>query len=258
MAYLLLLLSAFAAGVINSIAGGGTLLTFPSLVAFGVPAVAANATSTVALVPGSFGAFIRYRNDLRGAREELWWMAVPSVVGGVLGALLVVRAGDELLGKLVPYLILGAALLFTLQEPIKRVFGGSKKAVDEPEKVQTSRRWVGAAFQFVVAIYGGFFGAGIGILMLAAMSLRGMRDVHRMNGVKNLAAVCINGVAAVSFALLGKVRWPLALAMAAAAMAGGFVGAGVAKRIDQRIVRATISIIGFSIGIWTLVRPLGR
>ncbi len=248
MALLLLLIASFVAGAINAVAGGGTLLTFPSLLAAGVSPVMANATSTVALVPGSFGAFHRYRADMPDWRAEWLWMGVPSLVGGGIGALIVVRAGDEIFARLVPWLILSASTLFLLQDPIRR-------ALERRGAVEArSHRWAGALFQLLVSIYGGFFGAGMGILMLAALSVRGVRDVHYANGLKNLAAVCINGVAAISFAVLGKVRWPLALMMAVTALAGGVVGASLAKRAGQRAVRATIVVIGFAIGVWTLLR----
>ncbi len=253
---LLPVVAAFAAGAINAVAGGGTLLTFPSLLAAGLGPVAANATSTLALVPGSFGAFARYRGDLAGARSDAIWMIVPSLAGGLIGALLVVRAGDDVLRRLVPWLILGAAGLIAFQEPIKRLLPSPNRQGGTSTSSARRQRWIGAAFQLLVAIYGGFFGAGIGILMLAALSLRGIDDVHRMNGLKNLAAVGINGVAAISFALLGQVRWPIALSMAVTAVAGGWVGASFAKRIAPATVRRIIVAIGLAIGVWTLLRPL--
>lgn len=245
---LLLCVAGFFAGAINSVAGGGTLLTFPTLLSLGVPPIAANATSTVALVPGSFAAFYGYRQELGESRRELLWFAVPSVVGGVIGALLVDRVGDQTFARLVPFLIFSATALFALQPPIKAWL--SRVSPHDPKR----RAPYVVAFQLVVSIYGGFFGAGMGILMLAALGLLGLTNIHRMNGVKNFAAVCINGVAAITFTLLGRVRWSLALVMAAAAIVGGILGARVAKRIGEAHVRRLVIAIGVAIGIAMLVR----
>jgi hypothetical protein len=255
---LVLFVAAFLAGAVNSVAGGGTLLTFPSLLAFGVPPIAANATSTVALVPGSFSAFWGYRGDLADGRRTLLTFAIPSLLGGVIGALFVNRVGDATFAKLVPWLIFGATALFVAQAPIRawmlRRIGPQDRTAGDTHAHGT-RATIGVAlFQLVVATYGGFFGAGMGILMLAALGLLGLESIHRMNGVKNFAAVCINGVAAITFAALGRVRWPLALLMAFGAVLGGWLGAGVAKRVGEKNVRRAVVAIGLGIGLWMLIR----
>ncbi len=247
--------AAFAAGVVNSIAGGGTLLTFPSLLAAGLPAVTANATSTMALVPGSMSAFWGYRNEIRGEGRLLAAMAVPSLIGGVIGALTADRVGDAAFAKLAPLLVLGATLLFMAQDPIRRW------ALRFADPVAGDRRGAGhlaavSAFQLVVALYGGFFGAGIGILMLASLALLGLTDIHRMNGLKNLAAVCINGLAAITFALAGRVNWPIAGMMMIGGVLGGFAGARMAKRLGQVIVRRLVVGIGLTISAVLAVRLL--
>jgi len=252
LSYVLLVGTAFAAGAINSVAGGGTLLTFPALLSAGVPPIAANATSTVALVPGSLGAFWGYRSELGDRRIELLWLGIPSVVGGLLGAIFLLGAGDALFSRLVPWLILGATALFMVQEPVRRWTDRAKTGVaDGPP-------WWRVAgvitFQFLVALYGGFFGAGIGILMLAALGILGQKSIHRANGLKNFAAVCINSIASVTFILQNRVVWHLALAMAAGAIAGGYLGAGVARRIGQKNVRRIVVAIGLFIGVWMLVK----
>jgi uncharacterized membrane protein YfcA len=244
----LLFLAAFVAGAVNSVAGGGTLLTFPTLLSIGVPPIAANATSTVALVPGSFSAFYGYRDEMSGSRREVLMFAVPSVIGGVIGALSVDRIGDRTFAALVPWLIFGATLLFAIQPAVKRWL--EHVAEHDPKK----RAPFVVAFQLVVAVYGGFFGAGMGILMLAALGFLGVRGIHRMNGVKNLAAVCINGVAAITFAILGRVRWGYAMWMALAAVLGGLVGADLAKRMGERNVRRLVIAIGVGIGVAMLAR----
>jgi hypothetical protein len=254
MRFLLLFVAATLAGAINSVAGGGTLLTFPSLLAAGVSPIVANATNTVALVPGSLSAYWGYRSEMGRSRRDLVLFGLPSLAGGVIGAFIVVKAGDQLFSRLVPWLIFSATGLFLLQDRLKTLF-----APDTNEGAGTARfsrrHPVGATiFQFLVAIYGGFFGAGMGILMLAAMGMMGMGSIHRMNGLKNFAAVCINGVAAVTFALMHRVNWPFAALMAVGAVAGGYGGAGAAQRIGEKNVRRLVIYIGLGIGFWTLLR----
>lgn len=248
MQLVLLCLAAFFAGAINSVAGGGTLLTFPTLLSIGVPPIAANATSTMALVPGSFAAFYGYRDELRDSRRELLWFAIPSLIGGVIGALFVDRVGDRTFARLVPWLIFSATALFAIQPLVKRWL--EHVSPHDPKR----RAPFAVLFQLVVSIYGGFFGAGMGILMLAAMGFLGLTNIHRMNGVKNFAAVCINGVAAITFALLGRVRWPLAIFMALAAIAGGLLGARTAKRVGEANVRRFVIAIGVAIGLAMILR----
>jgi uncharacterized membrane protein YfcA len=255
MTFLLLFLAALAAGAVNSVAGGGTLLTFPALLSAGVPAVAANATSTVALVPGSLSAYWGYRAEMGRSRRYLLWLGLPSLAGGVLGAYLVLKAGDALFRELVPWLILSATVLFIVQEPIRQWL--ARRSAQGPATGERAGSLPAViAFQFLVALYGGFFGAGIGILMLAALGFLGLSDIHRMNGLKNFAAVCINGVAAVTFIVGHRVHWKIALLMAAGAIAGGYGGAGLARRLGQRNVRRIVIAIGLLIGLYMLFRPL--
>jgi uncharacterized protein len=252
---LVLFLAAFLAGTINSVAGGGTLLTFPALLAFGVPPIAANATSTVALVPGSFSAFWGYRGDLKRGTRTLVAFAIPSVIGGVLGALVVNRVGDKTFAKLVPWLIFGATALFVVQAPV-RAWIQRRLSRPAPADGEQGRGALAGVMlvQLAVATYGGFFGAGIGILMLATLGFLGLESIHRMNGVKNFAAVCINGVASITFIALGRVQWHLALLMAVGAILGGQLGARVAKRIGEPNVRRVVVLVGVGIGCWMLVR----
>jgi uncharacterized membrane protein YfcA len=181
-------------------------------------------------------------------------MAAPSLIGGVIGALTADRVGDKAFGQLAPLLVLGATVLFMAQEPIRR---WSRK-VSTPV---ADRRGPGAlaaiaGFQLGVALYGGFFGAGIGILMLAALGLLGLTDIHRMNGLKNLAAVCINGVAAITFALAGRVDWSIGLLMMAGGVLGGFAGASMARRVGQVVVRRMVIAIGLTISAALALRVL--
>ena len=252
MHQLLVFGSALGAGMINSVAGGGTLLSFPALVWLGVPSIAANATSTVALWPGSLGSVWGYRRELRDADRGLWALAPPSLTGGLLGAILLSRTPPVVFDRLVPLLIFFATCLLAAQEPIQRRFDLSA--------IHTTARspWLSwsVLFQAGVGIYGGYFGAGIGILMLAALSLMGHTDIHQMNAVKNVLAVCINGVAAAYFVVSGLVIWQDAAVMAAGAVLGGVGGAGLARRMGQVAVRRIVIAIGFGMAAALLVKAL--
>jgi len=241
--------AAFAAGAINSVAGGGTLLTFPTLVWIGLPSIVANATSTVAIWPGSFGGMWGFRRELRETDAPIVAFAVPSVIGGLLGAMLLRRTPTDLFDQLVPFLILFATLLFMAQEPIQRLMGHHADR-------HRNRGWLAGAmvFQFLIGLYGGYFGAGIGILMLAGLGILGMRDIHQMNGVKNLLALSINGIAAIYFMSTGMVRWTEVAVMAAGATAGGLGGAGLARLVGRTAVRWTVIAIGFGMAISLAVR----
>jgi uncharacterized membrane protein YfcA len=237
------------AGAVNSIAGGGTLFTFPSLLAIGVAPLTANGTSTVALVPGSAAAVVGYWKEVARTRLALWF-CLPSLAGGGLGAWLSMRAGDRLFAATVPWLILAGTLLFMLQNVLRRrlVAGSTAPAA-------TGARLAGLlAVQLLVSIYGGFFGAGMGILILATLAHAGFHDVHEMNGLKNVMAVCINGIAALTFIAGGRVAWMLAGLMAAGAIAGGYAGARVARRLSQTLVRRMIVFSGLVLTAWTFVR----
>ncbi len=238
------------AGAINSVAGGGTLLTFPALLAAGVLPVAANATSTVALVPASISAWWGYRAESRGDVRELLWMGLPSVLGGFAGAVLVIRAGDALFGRLVPWLILGATVLFIVAEPLRAWM--DRTGGDEGEGPIA---WPAVGlFQVPVAVYGGFFGAGIGIMMLASLGLSGLRNIHQMNRLKNFAGFCINGVAAATFIYERRVDWSYALLMLLGSIPGGYAGARIAQRVGQRMVRRFVVVVGLTIGAYMLYR----
>lgn len=246
--------SAFAAGAINSVAGGGTLLSFPTLIWLGLDSVSANATSTVAIWPGSLGGMAGYRKELATADRRMLALIVPSLIGGISGALLLRFTPPSIFDALVPFLILFATVLFMVQETVQRMFKTG-------EGRHESAQWLAGAilFQFFVALYGGYFGAGIGILMLAALSILGLTDIHQMNGLKNFFALCINGVAALYFMFEHMVQWPYVLIMAAGAIAGGYGGAGLARRIGRTAVRRVVIGIGFAMAVslflkWALKR----
>jgi uncharacterized protein len=231
--------AAFLAGVINAIAGGGTLVSFPTLIWLGLPSVTANATSTVAIWPGTLGGMAGYRQELRKASPRMLVLVVPSLIGGSVGAVLLRMTPTATFDRLVPYLILFATLLFMAQTPVQ--------ARLQSAKGHESARWLAGAmvFQLFVGLYGGYFGAGIGILMLAALSILGLTDIHEMNGLKNFFGSCINGVASLYFVWARMVYWPDVLIMAVGAIAGGFAGAHGAKRVGRAAVRRIVIGIGF-------------
>ncbi len=246
---LLLCGAALLSGAINSIAGGGTLLTFPALnhiLSTRYPAAmvgaVANATSTFALFPGSIAAVGAYRREMADSREWILLLIGPSLLGGLLGSLLLV-AFPEAFGRLVPWLILTAAILFAFQPTIARWTGIGQ----EHAPATRSMRWAMAACQFGVSVYGGYFGAGIGILMLSGLAMLGLTNIHRMNGLKSLFGACINGISIIVFIVSGKIDWPTALPMCFAGMLGGWLGARVAQRMNKNAVRGIVVVIGFSL-----------
>jgi uncharacterized protein len=251
---LLALAAAAIAGAINSIAGGGTLVAFPAIVGLGVPPLVANATTTVALWPGSVGSMWGYRRELVGARSWALRFAVPSLLGGATGALLLLRTSADRFERLVPYLVLGATLLFMAQGPIAKRLGRRLAAKSSTNAELPSLPIGYLVYQFGVGVYGGYFGAGIGILMLAVLGAMGLTNIHQMNGLKNLGALVINAVAATLFAVSGIVRWPIALAMAVGGLAGGYGGAVLAQRVPQIWVRRAITAVGLLAFVWLLLR----
>ncbi|MGQ9815613.1 MAG: sulfite exporter TauE/SafE family protein [Candidatus Roseilinea sp.] len=250
---ILLFAAAVVAGAINSVAGGGTLISFPSLLTAGVPAILANATNTAALVPGSASSAFAYREEIRTQGRLLITLFIPSALGGVLGAIALVVTPPEIFNYIVPFLVLFATLLFAGRDLFNRLAGNDT----EEEKPVT---WIGniwgVTFQILVAAYGGYFGAGIGILMLASLSIMGLRDIHRMNGVKTVLAVAINGVALVVFIIEQKVVWSLAILMAVGAIIGGYGGARLAKRVNQNAVRGFVIVVGLIVSVYLFARLL--
>jgi len=257
MHVVLLIVAAFVAGAINSVAGGGTLLTFPTLLATGMSSVIANGTSTVSLVPGSISSFLKYFDEIKAHKADLIKLGIPSLFGGYIGARIVVHMTSSEFSHLVPFLILSATALFIIQAPIQRFLLKRMEEQGIAPKIPGPLEWAGVmVFQFFVAIYGGLFGAGMGILMLAAFGILGVKGIHKMNALKNFAAICINGVASATFITAHKVDWIPALIMTVGAIAGGYLGAGWAQRIGEKAVRATVVAIGLLIGIKTLVFPM--
>lgn len=239
LTWILLCVSAFAGGAVNSIAGGGTLLTFPSLLAFLSP-VFANATSTAALMPGSLASAWAYRQELGRTGAHLKRLWLPSLVGGTVGTLLVIRLPESVFAAAVPWLLIGASTLLLVQRPLLRWVGAHPHDAPKP-----STAIAVMFFQLLVGIYGGYFGAGIGILMLSSLAFMGIPDLHEMNAVKTILATMINSMSLLIFAASGVIVVKYAIVMAASAIAGGYIGARVARRMRQDVVRVIVVSIGF-------------
>jgi len=252
----LLAAASAAAGAINSVAGGGTILTFPVLAAILPPdparLVVANATSTIGLWPGAAVAAWAYRGERVGQPPWARWLLLPSAAGAVVGVLLVLCLPARLFAAAVPWLILLAAVLFAAQP---RLVG----LVAAPQAVTPGRIAAACGLQLLVAVYGGYFGAGIGILMLAVLGMTALGDIHRLNGVKNVLGSTINGVAAAIFtvgSVVGghQVCWPCVAVMAVASIAGGLGGSVVARRFPPAAVRRFVAILGFALAGYYLFR----
>jgi hypothetical protein len=242
-----LVASAAAAGLINAVAGGGTLITFPTLLLFGTAHKVANATSTLALVVGTAGGMLGFRQHLAAVKSWLWRLLPPSLIGGGLGSWLLTKTSDRAFSHLVPFLILFATLLFLVQSPLRRWMGRT------PPAAPPGRGAIAGAmlFQFAVGVYGGYFGAGIGILMLASLGLIGLTDIHQMNGLKTVLSSLINLVAAGWFIASGLIDWRRAGVMTVGALIGYWIGSHYSQRIPQARVRQLVTAIGLVIAAAT-------
>ncbi len=241
--FLLIGLAAAAAGAVNAIAGGGTLITFPTLTAVGIPAVAASITNTVALTPGYLGATMAQWQDLKGQERRLLFLVPASVLGGVLGGLLLLNTGERVFRALVPFLILGASLLLAVQDPVRNWV---KKR--QGEHAAASEAWamlpVGLA-----SVYGGYFGAGLSVIVLAVLGLVLTDNLTRLNALKQAVAFSVNVAAAIFFLFSGQVVWPAAAVMAVGALLGGVIGGKLAGRIKPITLRRVVVTIGIIVSI---------
>ena len=242
--FLLAALAAVAAGAVNALAGGGTLITFPMLVALGVPAVSANITNTVALSPGYLGGTLAQKKDLQGQSKRLWFVLPAAIVGGVLGGFLLLQTGEKLFKDLVPYLILLASGLLAIQDPVRawltrRMGQGHGSGL---EKLS----WLPVG---LASVYGGYFGAGLSVIVLSALGLTVDDSMTRLNALKQAIAFAVNVAAAIFFVFSGQVVWSLAVVMAVGALVGGTLGGKLAGKIKPSTLRWTVVIIGVIISI---------
>ncbi|MCA9866049.1 MAG: sulfite exporter TauE/SafE family protein [Anaerolineae bacterium] len=246
---ILIALAAVAAGAINALAGGGTLITFPALTAIGVPAVAANVTNTVALSPGYLGATLAQKADILDQRRRLW-LLVPAALGGLTGGLLLLNTSEKLFRDLVPFLILLASLLLAIQEPLRhRLVARNERA----GRTGQNERWA-AVPVFLAAIYGGYFGAGLSVIILAVLGLMLDDSLTRLNALKQAVAFVTNITAATLFLFSGQVVWSAAAVMAVGALIGGVLGGRLAGHIQPSTLRRVVVIIGIAIAVVYFIR----
>ncbi len=246
---LLIALAAVCAGVVNALAGGGTLITFPTLTALGLPAVAANVTNTIALAPGHLGATLAQKRDLAGQRARVVRLVPAALLGGLAGGLLLLYTSERAFRRLVPFLILGASALLAVQEPVRawllRRLGQHSRASHEALAVLPV---------FAASVYGGYFGAGLSVIVLAALGLLVDDSLTRLNAAKQAVGFAANAAAAVLFVFSGQVHWTAGLVMAVAAVGGGALGGRLAGRVRPATLRAVVVTIGLLVGIAYLVR----
>jgi hypothetical protein len=247
--YILAALAALAAGAINALAGGGTLITFPTLTFLGIPAVAANVTNTVALCPGYFGGTMAQKNDLRGQEKRLWLILPAAVIGGVAGGYLLLLSGEKLFKELVPYLILLASGLLAIQDPVRAWL---TRRMGEHHGARLEKlTWLPVS---LAAVYGGYFGAGLSVIVLSALGLTLEDTLTRLNAIKQAIGFAVNVAAAIFFLFSGKVVWPVALVMMVGALIGGALGGRLAGKIKPSTLRWTVVTIGVIISIIYFVR----
>jgi uncharacterized membrane protein YfcA len=246
--YILAGLAAAAAGAVNALAGGGTLISFPTLTFIGLPAVVANVTNTVALVPGYLGATFAQLKDLRGQAERLWWYIPAGVVGGVVGGLLLINTGEKLFRSLVPFLILFASGLLAVSDPLRRWLA-RRVGKGRSSFIALSVLPVGLA-----AVYGGYFGAGLSVIVLAVLGLMLDESLTILNALKQIIAFSVNIAAAIFFVFSGNVVWPVALVMAACALIGGNLGGRLAGSVKPSTLRIVVVVIGVVVSIIYLLR----
>lgn len=241
----IVLAAGFLAAVMNAVAGGGTMLTFPALMAAGLPPVLANTTSTVALFIGMPGSVWAFRRRLAEVKAWIIPLGIVSLLGGLGGGMLLLAMPPSVFEAVVPWLLLMATLLFLLNAPIQRWLKKRRGSIEAPEP-DRPKAW-GIAFQTGVAIYGGYFGAGIGIMMMAGLSLLGIRDVNRINALKSVLAAVCNVASVMWFIQAGSVDWRLAGWLVLGSIPGYFLGAHFAQRIPPTAVRVIVAIIGLGI-----------
>ncbi len=248
--FALVALAAIAAGIINALAGGGTLVTFPTLLAIGIPAVASNVTNTVALLPGYIGGTLAQSRDITGQEKRLWLLIPAGLIGGLIGGFLLLQTGEKLFRGLIPWLILAASLLLAIQDPVRAWL--TRRAAEHPG-APTHEKWSALPVGFA-AIYGGYFGAGLSVIILAALGLTFDDSLTRLNAIKQLISFSANLAAAVFFAFSGQVVWVVALVMAVGALIGGVLGGRLAGRVKPATLRWIVVAIGVIVSIIYFVR----
>ncbi|WP_043768905.1 sulfite exporter TauE/SafE family protein [Roseivivax isoporae] len=241
------------AGIINAIAGGGTFFTFATLMAIGLPPVAANATSAVSVVPGQIASALAYRGEILALSRVLVPLCAVSAIGGLFGGWLLLNTDDTTFRGLVPWLLLFATVLFALSPRIPALMQRLRGAAGTPLPAAARATTGALALQGVVAIYGGYFGAGMGIMMLASLSIVFGDRFHDANAAKNILAVCMQGFAVLLFVFSGLVHWSEAIVITLSSVTGGFLGVVVARRVPVPVMRWTVVAIGAALSAWYFV-----
>lgn len=248
--FVLVALAAVGAGFVNALAGGGTLITFPTLMAIGVPAVAANVTNTVALCPGYLGATFAQSKDLQGQRRRMWLVLPAGIIGGVLGGVLLLSTEERVFRTLVPFLILLASALLAVQNPVRAWL----QRQSAHRNGTRSSEGVAMLPVGLAAVYGGYFGAGLSVIVLAVLGLFLSDSLTRLNALKQSVAFAVNIAAAVFFVFSGQVQWLLALVMAVGALLGGSLGGRLAGRIKASTLRWIVVTIGVVVATVYFIR----
>jgi len=248
--FILIGLAAIGGGFVNAVAGGGTLITFPMLTAVGVPPVIANVTNTVALCPGYIGGTLAQRKDLQGQGKRLWMLLPTGIIGGITGGILLLSTSDAVFRKLIPYLILTAVILLAFQDRLRNAVMGR---MGGNGSTHPHEAWSIPPI-FFAAVYGGYFGAGLGVMMLAVLGLVLDDSLTRLNALKQSLSFVINVAAAVFFLFSGKVLWTTAAIMSVSALAGGVIGGRVASRIKPIVLRWIVIAVGLAVSIVYFVR----
>jgi len=249
--YILIGLSAVAAGLVNALAGGGTLISFPALIAAGVPAIVSNVTNTVALVPGYLGATFAQAKDLRDQKQRLIYYIPAGIAGGIVGGLLLLSTGERLFRELVPFLILIAAGLLAIQEPVRAWLVRRR---NERGESGSSSEAAGVIAVLLAAVYGGYFGAGLSVIVLAALGLTHDDSLTKLNALKQVVSFSTNIAAAIFFVFSGQVLWGAALVMAVGALLGGVLGGRLAGRLKPQVLRWTVICIGVVVSVIYFIR----
>jgi uncharacterized membrane protein YfcA len=245
-----LALAAFVAGAINAVAGGGSLISFPALLAAGYPAKTANVTNTVALWPGYIGGSVGYREELKGQGRRLLQLSIPNIVGALVGSVILLATPESAFDVAVPFLILFACALMALQERIGTYTARHRLGFEATGNMP----WPVFVSMFMLGVYGAYFGAALGIMTLAIFSIFIADNIQRLNALKGMSSLIINVIAVAWFALFGPVEWGIAAIMAVGALAGGYLGVGVARRLGKDWLRATVIIYGVVVAVILLIR----
>ncbi|MFP5579686.1 MAG: sulfite exporter TauE/SafE family protein [Acidimicrobiia bacterium] len=244
----LIAVAGFLAGGVNAVAGGGSLISFPALVAAGLPTLAANVTNTTAVWPGYLGSAAAYRSELRGQGERMRALAITSVLGAGVGAAILLSAPDAVFDAVVPFLVLAGSVLLALQPRIAEAVLARTEAGGRSHRAQLH------AAIFLAAVYGAYFGGGLGVILLAVLGIYLADHLQRLNGLKAAISLLVNTIALAAFAVFGPVDWTAVAIVAPASLIGGYVGGRVARRLSPDVLRTTIVAFGVVVAVWLAVR----